>query len=1145
MAKPKKYISSKLKVKRKFLLGGDPGQELYLNNNTTYQAADAPTAMLQNQFEANEQLKAKQNTAIFGNQLAREMDYLQDLNANVEKRKKEEDVARQQQVATNKQAVDQQVTQTAGKAAKDLTKSIKSGLLTSAVPIATNYYSPTWASVNPMPAVPASYGTPMTVSPAMQTATSTTGDLFSGASTVGQNAATTTTASSFGQSAAAIGKSLGKSALVALPQIAGQITYNQLNKAADRDLKNEGRSQYYDDTEYSRKEFNAQLAKSTGKGATIGGTIGSMIPIPGVGTGLGMAIGAGVGAIAGAGKAIHQRRMTKSEDERGVKIGNKRFGKKLLFGEENVYDENLDPTVIEKRNREAQMKAMTDTATAMDNARVASMLTDVNQGFNLKNTPGQMAKYGGKIEYLQGGVAKSLGRGAKEYIGKSHEDGGIDLPGNIEVEGGETEQNNYIFSKHLKLHTGISYAQAHKNLLKSGASSEEIKQLALSQEAAAGRNPNEIKTMKFAKYGGPLMYKEGGNTETDPPKEGEGESDFDAKTKMRIHANEGVYSGGLTTPYLDSKGYWTVGHGHLLTKADGTPYTKNDKLPAEFSKITEQQIKDWAKSDYETLKQAAINWIGEDKWKELPEPVKSGAIELAYGLGPVKLKKFDDTREYILAGDYESAAENISRSKYFKDVAERRGTQVAALIGGDEEVFTNSASKDQYTVPKEKAMPYLTKGKQLQTTNTNQSAPIGVSPKTTVLPDGTEVDLGEDTGNSSGLTETIDRKNLRFESSNNPADEADGLTAPVEIPKTKRNLNFNDNLENDIVTEVTDAKTGQKIQLNPERPVDGSIVDLKKREEPLVIQSKGLGKYEPKLAPYTLPTVKEKPKKNKSSKTPSIEVGPINYEILPEEEKKKAGIDGFKTLAYASQFAQPAYALLNPYKSVYNEAPVSIDRGLSGMVPTVATNINLGRVSPAQAIAEQQAATNAVIQQASNMGGPASAAVQLAALEKNKAGIASATNAANTANTQLAAQETNARLTASAANQRAAQNAIQLQSQLGAQQAQMDAARNARIAAAKEAANSERYLNTAGAIGAAGAGIGNMYRDQTQLDTQYKVALATDPTGSAARWLQANDPNAYARYVQENATTKKFGGPKNSYISRLGELTKRPLKAKI
>lgn len=498
MAKPKKYISSKLKVKRKFVLGGDTQQELYLNDNVTYQAVDAPTAMLQQQFDANEQLKAKQNTAIFGNQMARQMDYLQDLNADIEKRKKAEETARQQQAEADKQTVNQQVTQTAGKAGKQIAKDAKAGLFNTVTPVASNYYSPTWAPVTPAPVAPVGPA-PVMINPAMQTATSTTGDLFAGAPTVGQNMATTTTTSSIGQNAAAIGKSIGGAALVAAPAIVGQIASNQLNKADDRQIKREGRSQYFDDTDYSRKEFNAQLLKSTGKGATMGGTIGSVVP--GIGTGIGMAVGAGVGVIYGTGKALHERRKTTGKN---------------WFGEKNVYDENLDPTVIEKRNREAQIKAMTDTATAMDNARMSSMLqTDLNTGFNLKTTTGQMAKYGGKIEYLKGGVAKSLGRGAKEYVGKKHEQGGIDLPGNIEVEGGETEQNNYIFSATLKLPTGLTYAQAHKNLLKSGASSEEIKQLALSQEAAAGRNPNEIKTMKFAKYGGPLKYNKGGSTE--PP----------------------------------------------------------------------------------------------------------------------------------------------------------------------------------------------------------------------------------------------------------------------------------------------------------------------------------------------------------------------------------------------------------------------------------------------------------------------------------------------------------------------------------------------------------------------------------------------------------------------------------------------------
>jgi len=509
MAKLKSKIASKYnaKPKRKLVLGG-PEQELYLNNNTTYQAQDAPTMMLQNQFDTNEQEKAKRMSAISGNQLANQLSDLQDQTAASEKRKQEEQAQQNAAAEANKQAVNQQVTQTGVKVGKQIVKDAKAGLFNTVNPVASNYYSPTWAPVTPAPVAPVGPA-PVMINPAMQTATSTTGDLFANAPTVGQNMATTTTTSGFGQTAAAVGKSVGGAALVAAPAIVGQVASNQLNKADDRQMKRENRSQYYDDTDYSRKEFNAQLLKSTGKGATIGGTIGSAVPV--VGTGVGMAVGAVVGAIAGTGKALTERRRTKTEDERGFKIGNKKFGDKLLFGNENVYDENLDPTVIEKRNREKQLKAMTDTATAMDNARMGSMMqSDVNTGFGIKNSTFE-AKYGGSIKKLKGGVAKSIGKGAIEYVGRKHEYGGIDLPGNIEVEGGETEQNDYIFSATLKLPNGATYAQAHKALIKSGATGEEIRQLALSQEAAAGRNPNQIKGMKFAKYGGRLMYETGGD----------------------------------------------------------------------------------------------------------------------------------------------------------------------------------------------------------------------------------------------------------------------------------------------------------------------------------------------------------------------------------------------------------------------------------------------------------------------------------------------------------------------------------------------------------------------------------------------------------------------------------------------------------
>lgn len=1137
MAKSKKYISSK--VKRKFVVGGpykDVEAELYNPNadRTIYQAADQPSTILQQQQEAMLQQQAAANKSMYQNQLNAELARNQAQQQQTANLIEEEKAARKAEEQKQKQALATKATKGATKLGKQAAKDFAIsdyGMLGNSSNLFSSANIAAGAPLSPSAGVTASqmtFSNPAITSSAPLTMANYAPSTPSAVNAVmpqGLNQGVTMT--STGADAAASSASLGTAAAGIGLGLAGEgigmyATYKQ--RKEDDAAK---RSQYYRDADYTRREALGQIGKSTLKGAGIGVGAGTTLGL-GVGSVPAAVVGGVIGGVAGlgygVGKALHEERLTKSEADRGIKIGNKRIGKKLLFGDENVYSAAKDPYEIAKAQYQDSLEKQAQLASAMDTAALASRTTEANTGFNIKG--GNMAKYGGSIEYLKGGIAKPLPRGAKEYVGKKHEQGGIDLPGNIEVEGGETEQNNYIFSATLKLPTGLTYAQAHKNLLASGASSEEIKQLALSQEAAAGRNPNEIKTMKFAKYGGPLMYKKGGVT--DPPKEGE--LDFDAKTKMRIHANEGVGPEGLTTPYLDSKGYWTVGYGHLLTKPDGTPYTKNDTLPASAKEIPPSLIEFWGWSDYENLKDAAINWIGKDKWEELPDSVKSGIVELSYGVGPKGLEGFKNTKKFLIEGDYESAAENITNSKYFKDVKERRGTQVAALIGGDDEVFTKSASTNQYTVPKEKAIPYLTAGKQLQTTNTNKPSAIGVNPQTTMLPEGKEVDLGEDTGNTSGLTNIIDRKGLQYTTQ----------TPEEELGIINRNaITYGGNPEEDIVNQVTDINTQKTTDLAP-------------TDELSYIKGKDVTRG---TGPTTNLSIKPylNQNNNKSTKTPVVEVGPAEYEIIPNEDikntkkdkTKQTNIsDPYKTLAYAAQFAQPAYALFNPYRSKYSEPGISISAPMAGVIPTVGTNINFGRVSAAAPIASLQAGTNAIIANAGNIAGPGGIAMQLAALEKLKSGSVAAQSAADTANIQLAAQEANAKLAASKSNQAATMQGIQLNTQVAAQNAQLQAARNAREAAAKEQARQEAYINTAGALGATGAGIGTMYRDQNQLDTQYKIALATDPTGSAARWLKENDPAAYNRYIQEG-TTKKFGGPKNNYVSRLGELSKRSLKVKI
>ena len=120
----------------------------------------------------------------------------------------------------------------------------------------------------------------------------------------------------------------------------------------------------------------------------------------------------------------------------------------------------------------------------------------------------------GGVQPLPGGVMAPIpGSDAVEFIGQSHDDGGIMVDENTEVEGGETMDQvvmnkggarDYFFSDHLKK-GGMSYAQQHKNILQNGGGQQEVNMLAKMQEKAANRNPKQV-----AKLGGVMKYEQGG-----------------------------------------------------------------------------------------------------------------------------------------------------------------------------------------------------------------------------------------------------------------------------------------------------------------------------------------------------------------------------------------------------------------------------------------------------------------------------------------------------------------------------------------------------------------------------------------------------------------------------------------------------------
>lgn len=342
---------------------------------------------------------------------------------------------------------------------------------------------------------------PEYVAPATTTVASNVGSLAPGAVEVGANLANTSTNVVSGVNAATAGVpaavaptgefvtqgiaagakgAAGMSALTSgligvAGNIAGTVIKNKTNDNSDFTATN--------------KEATGNIVGSGVKSAATGFVLGNMF-VPGVGGAIGAGIGAGIGAL----KAHKENQAAREEAQR------------------------LQRELAAQRG-------------AYQSAFVNSRLTGADTGFGLNSSTNmnndftnqyQVAKTGGvtgiqedrRTKKVPGGkIVPIEGTDAVEFIGRSHERGGVTIDKNTEVEGGETmdqvAMNNngkqdYIFSKYLKL-GGKSFAQRHKEILKGGGSQAEIQQLAAMQEKVAGRNPQQV-----AAYGGFHKYLDGG-----------------------------------------------------------------------------------------------------------------------------------------------------------------------------------------------------------------------------------------------------------------------------------------------------------------------------------------------------------------------------------------------------------------------------------------------------------------------------------------------------------------------------------------------------------------------------------------------------------------------------------------------------------
>jgi GH24 family phage-related lysozyme (muramidase) len=139
--------------------------------------------------------------------------------------------------------------------------------------------------------------------------------------------------------------------------------------------------------------------------------------------------------------------------------------------------------------------------------------------------------------------------------------------------------------------------------------------------------------------------------------------------KEYISDNEGCES----IPYIDTKGYWTVGKGHRLP---GKPSTE------VMNGISDDLIEDLFEQDIITAHMACKHAFG--GFDSFPEDAQIVLIDLAFNMGEgsdtrkTGIEGFDNMQKAVEEKNWNEAAWQMLDSKYAKEDVPERGLSPAA-----------------------------------------------------------------------------------------------------------------------------------------------------------------------------------------------------------------------------------------------------------------------------------------------------------------------------------------------------------------------------------------------------------------------------------------------------------------------------------
>lgn len=108
-------------------------------------------------------------------------------------------------------------------------------------------------------------------------------------------------------------------------------------------------------------------------------------------------------------------------------------------------------------------------------------------------------------------------------------------------------------------------------------------------------------------------------------------------------------------PYLDSKGYWTIGRGHYIGK------------DVSLLRLPAAAVEALFDEDLETHLDLTIRVFGKEFFNSLDEVRQVGLFSLVFNMG-TKIYTFKNTIELIKQSKWDEVANNLRVSKWARDV---------------------------------------------------------------------------------------------------------------------------------------------------------------------------------------------------------------------------------------------------------------------------------------------------------------------------------------------------------------------------------------------------------------------------------------------------------------------------------------------